>query len=216
MGVANQQILVMYENKTLKMNKHIGARSLYIAFLALLILSCKTHSIKSVNSISTVDTSINNQLILRNANSIERTIGDIMQKLDKNKDLPDVYFSNSSRTEVLRMVFFPGDHNNQISIFEVIKGDLFDSIVSAPVVKYNSFVTESGIGIGMSKLNVIKKKGNSYLTSKDKSGLEVLRYTYDKTNDPIFLTRYNMPSYFAEYCFNDNVLVRFAFGFDYP
>lgn len=53
--------------------------------------------------------------MLKNCTSIEKNFGNIMNKLDMSKDFPDVCFSNTTGTENLRLIFYPGDAKNSIN-----------------------------------------------------------------------------------------------------
>ena len=64
-------------------------------------------------------------------------------------------------------------------------------------------------------LKVIEKKGKPFEVN-NKDDKVVLRYNTDEKNGSEFLKKYNMPFYFAEYIFKNNILVKFAFGFEYP
>lgn len=180
------------------------------SFLWILPLGCSSQP-----SLPLYDTTINSQLILRDNKSIEKSIGDVMQKLDTIKDLPDVYFVNTLGTESLRLIFYPGDTKNTISSFEVLSVDYTDKVQKLWPTSFASFTTESGIKLGMTKEEIVKIKGRDFKVTN--SGAEVvLEYVTDEKEDTGFLKRYNMPSYFAKYIFQYNRLIRFAFGFDYP
>jgi hypothetical protein len=160
------------------------------------------------------DITVNGKIKLRNSFSIEKNLGDVMSKLNSDKDLPDVYFKNKSGTEYLRLVFFSGDTKNIISLFEVSKIGL----ISKPPKIYQSvfpyFFTESGIKLEMTMSDVVGKKGNKFKKTS-KGELIVLKYRINYETNPKFLTAYNMPLYIAEYTFKNGVLVKFIFGFEY-
>ena len=185
-----------------------------ILFIFLKIISIVCFANQNVDSIIH-DTTINSKIILRNSISIEKNLGDVMPKLNSDKDLPDVYFRNKSGTEYLRLVFFPGDVNNTVSLFEVSKADLS----SAPLKSYQSvfpyFLTESGIKLGMTISDVVGKKGNQFKKAS-KGKMIVIKYSIDYEDNPKFLAAYNMPLYIAEYTFKNGILVKFIFGFEYP
>lgn len=161
------------------------------------------------------DTTINRMIVLRNSFSIEKNLGDIVSKLNKDKDLPEVYFKNKSGTECLRLIFFPGDAKNIISLFEVSKVGLINKPSKSWQSNFSSFFTESGIKLGMTMSDVVGKKGNNFKKTSN-GGLIVLRFSIDEKRDPKFLNTYNMPLYIAEYTFKNNLLVKFIFGFEYP
>ncbi|APD08046.1 hypothetical protein UJ101_02548 [Flavobacteriaceae bacterium UJ101] len=72
------------------------------------------------------------------------------------------------------------------------------------------FITESFIQLGMSKHEIIKKKGLDY--EEVKNGISyVLKYPNAK-----ILKEYNMPSYCANFYFKDGKLIEYSFGFETP
>jgi len=177
-------------------------------FFAALFSACDSKS-----EHPTLDTTINGVVLLRNSASIERNFGDLMKKIDLKKDIPDVRIKNQSGTQYLRLAFYPGDNKNVFSLFEVSNNSLgSQNALSSSILNFD---TESGIKLGLSKTEVINKKGNNYQESK-KGDLIKLRYEIDEKKDKKFLDKYNMPLYVAEYFFKNDVLETFSFGFEYP
>ena len=154
------------------------------------------------------DTTINKKIYLLNRASIEKEIGDVMPKLNKEKDLPDVYFLSSNGKEYLRLIFLPGGFKNGFGVFEV--GYSSSKMNKKERVKFRSFYTEKGVKLGMTKTKFLSIMGTHIKRVK---GTYVLKI--DKANDP-FLEMYNMPIYEAKYSFKNNHLIKFSFGFDYP
>ena len=175
--------------------------------LCLVVASCNAKL-----STESHDTTINGKIKLRNSASAESNLGDAMARLDTTKDLPDVFFKNKTGTEFLRLVFFPGDNKNTFSVFEVSKANANQNASSS---SFANFTTESGIKLGLSKAEVIKRSGKDYKEIKSENATK-LRYEIDEKKDKEFLTRYNMPLYFVEYIFKNDLLEKYTLGFEYP
>lgn len=159
------------------------------------------------------DTTVNGVLKVDNFVSIEKHLGDIMDKTDHNADLPDIYFTNKSSTQYLRLIFFPGSTRNCFHRFEIGVKALNKKYTV--LSSFSSFRTESKICIGSSLSSVITKKGKGY--KKNISGsITVLSYEVSGLSRHPFLYRYNMPSYSAKYYFKKGRLFKMSYGFDYP
>ena len=200
---------------------------LSLVFSSLFIQSCRESNFKSnqhlvqeqskLNKMLNIlpDTSINSVLFLNNSSSIQKVFGDVMPLLNKEADLPDLYMFSNSKQEYLRLVFLPGSSKNSISQFEVGYLKKMPKGVKATDSRLAIIVTESNITLGISKLQVIKLKGNDY--KEEKNGEEtVVEYNVNDFESSVFLKRYNMPSYFAKYWFFEDKLIKFRFGFEYP
>jgi hypothetical protein len=156
------------------------------------------------------DTSINGKIFLLNVKSVKTEMGDVMAKLNDKKDLPDVYFSNKTKSQYLRMIFHAGSFKNSFSMFEV--GYISPKIKVKNKLKYSIFYTERNIKLGMTKTKFLSIMGkNVKKNSFDNSYL--LRI--DEPNNS-FLEMYGLPIYEAKYFFKNNILIKFYFGFKYP
>ena len=79
-----------------------------------------------------------------------------------------------------------------------------------------AFVSGSGIRLGMTKADVVKRIGRCFKTAS-KGDMQTIRYRVeDETAQLPILKQGNMPSYYAEYQFQRGRLVRFRIGHDYP
>ena len=180
------------------------------------ILICfVSNDIRSGNENGVFDTTINKVLILRNSNSVLNNIGDITSKLDKGKDFPDALFKSTTGTEVLKVVFFPGDPENCISMFEVAERKAYNKVHKLWPTRFKLFETESGVKLGISKEKLLKIKPGKYKESKI-GDQTILLLSTDSVDDKLFLDKYNMVSYTVSYYFRSNRLVKFSFGFEYP
>jgi len=159
------------------------------------------------------DTTINSILKIEDYKSIEENLGDIMEKVNHEAPLPDVYFTNIASNRYLRLNFFPGGTRNSFSRFEI--GIKPKNKMYSVLKEYSDFKTESNISLGNSLKYLIAKKGNGY-KKRIMGSVTVISYQIsDIIKDP-FLQRYNMPSYSAEYFFRKGKLIKMSFGFDYP
>ena len=67
----------------------------------------------------------------------------------------------------------------------------------------------------MTKDEIVNIKGDKYTEIKEDKTL-IIRYVLNDFNNSGFLKRYNMPVYIAEYWIQENKLIRYRFGFEYP
>ncbi len=159
------------------------------------------------------DTTVNSLLKIEDYKSIEENLGDIMEKVNHDAPLPDVYFTNVASNRYLRLIFFPGGTRNGFSRFEI---GIKPTNKKYPVLKeYSDFKTESNISIGNGLKYLIAKKGNGY-KKRIMGSVTIISYEISDISKHPFLQRYNMPSYSAEYFFRKGKLIKMSFGFDYP
>ena len=165
-----------------------------------------------LNSIfSSPDTSLS-YINLRDSKSSIAIIGE-NEKIDDNEQYH--YYSTMYR-ETLTLTQHPGDSKSSISIFKVESSDKADH--GYKKLKIDTFKTEKGIKLGISKKKVIEKLGSFYV-AKDSSKMCIeLYYRIETPNDSKtkILKRNNMPIYFATYRFCKDKLSSFEFGFEYP
>jgi hypothetical protein len=158
------------------------------------------------------DTTINGALILMHPKSIVKTIGDQMKWVIEGSGAPRVLLTNTGRTEYLILYHGYGGWHNEFDEFEV--GLMKGMKGKFRTFKVDSFVTESGVRLGMTVEELVAVKGKKFVKAREE-GKEVLRYTLDNFPKGI-LGRYNMPEYEASYFFDGGRLVKFVFGFPNP
>jgi hypothetical protein len=185
---------------------------MFIKLLILVLLSVSVLHARSQKSNqfqkNTVDTSVN-KFVLLNSISIKQNIGDQTGKLIEDEKATRIQFTNSDRREVLTIYHLDGANANSFNQFEVRKATGIEK--SMPSIRDKTFVTESGIRLGMTQQQLIAIKGRGAM-NKHKNGVISIQYKVtDKTSD--LLKRYNMPIYQAIYYFTSNKLVKFTFGF---
>lgn len=200
------------------MNKFNSTDILLFIILLSFYFSISTSQIfgqnKEKNHLSP-DISINKEVFLRNPISVENVFGNISLLMNQDKNFPYVYFINRTKKQYLKMVFFPGDVKNSISQFEVgyvlnLENEKLNHISFG-----DTFVTESGIFLGLSKEEVLRIKG----IPSEKIQLDdtlIIKYIIDNYNTSDFLKKHNMPIYFAEYWIVEDKVIKFKFGFEYP
>ena len=74
--------------------------------------------------------------------------------IEGKEELPYVIFTNENKTEVLKLYLFYGTKRNELYQAEISPYD--KKTISNPT-KYKNFFTESGIKLGISKKDLIRK-----------------------------------------------------------
>lgn len=148
------------------------------------------------------------------------TSEDIFQILNDDMNQPEspvreYCFTNPDSCELLKLIQHPGTGFGKIQEIGVEKyASASNSQPPVARLKINHFQTESGIRLGISKADLIKRKGIPDADEYDQK-MNVCSYFLNDADEK-FLKRYNMPSYYARYCFRNDILIKFAFGFEYP
>lgn len=174
----------------------------------------KPNNINVKNKEIKPDLKINNLEIV-NPNSIIKNIGDLKKYLENSKmDLPSVTFFNNNKSIKITLVTFPGSSYNDVYQF-IIENNDSKIVKKEKVLKYDDFITENGIKLGITKEEIVKIKGSNFKLKKNNDCI-VLSYIINDYKKSDFLKRYNMPSYFMEYTIKNDILIKFKFGFDYP
>jgi len=157
------------------------------------------------------DTSLCN-ITLRNSSSADKVISTDNKIGDKEK----YYFYSKFDRETLTLTQHPGDGKNQISIFSVYFSDKADH--GYKQLNIDTFQTEKGIKLGLTKKQVIDKIGSCYaVVDSAKDCIEIYyRIESPKDSRTKLLETNNMPIYFATYTFCKNKLRYYEFGFEYP
>ncbi len=151
-------------------------------------------------------------LSLRNSKSSNKVIG-TENKIDEKQQY---HFYSNFDSETLTLTQHPGDSKNQISVFSVTYSD--KAYHSYKQLNFDTFKTEKGIKLGMSKKDVVERLGNCYVTIDSTKDLVELYYRIENPKDTKtkLLSRNNMPVYYATYGFWKDELKQFEFGFEYP
>jgi len=151
-------------------------------------------------------------ITLRNSKSATKIIGseNIIDKLDHYR-----FYSKLER-ETLTLTQHPGDVKNQISIFKVEYSNKLS--YDFKQLNIDTFKTEKGIKLGLTKKQIIEKLGNCYAPIDSTKNYIELYYIIEQPKDSKskILENNNMPQYFASYKLRNNRLEEFEFGFEYP
>jgi hypothetical protein len=157
------------------------------------------------------DTSLST-IKLRDSESAIAIIGN----KDKMDSLDQYNYYTTMHQEMLTMTQHSGDGAYSISIFKVELVDKIDH--GYRKLNIDTFKTEKGIKLGMSKKQIIEKLGTCYAAlDSSKSNIE-LYYKLETPNDSKtkILETNNMPIYYASYKLRNDKLEKFEFGFEYP
>jgi hypothetical protein len=157
------------------------------------------------------DTSLNG-IALRNSKSTDIAIG-TDNKIDEKEQY---HFYSLMDVETLTLTQHPGDGKNQISIFSVSYSDKAD--YGYKQLKVETFQTEKGIKLGLTKQQLVDKLGNCYAVVDSTENCIELYYRIENPKDSKtkILECNNMPVYYATYTFCKDKLSYYEFGFEYP
>jgi hypothetical protein len=164
------------------------------------------------------DTSVNNKLKLESYESSETFYPNYrnLKIIDTLRNNLVVFFSDKFQKQYLLGYVYEGDTKNAFACFEI---GFIEDDTKLKNSKYNltdekGFKTESGLKLGMSLNELVKKKGKNYEIRFDVDS--TLVYKLNTNTESSFLTRYNMPGYFMEFKIKNNKVRKILFGFDYP
>lgn len=149
---------------------------------------------------------------LRNSKTADKIIG----KDNKTDERGQYHFYSLMDAETLTLTQHPGDGKNQISVFSVSYSDKLDH--GYKQLQIDTFQTEKGIKLGLTKKQVIDKLGKCYaVVDSTKDCIEIYyRIENPKDSKTKILKNNNMPVYFATYTFCKDKLRYYEFGFEYP
>jgi hypothetical protein len=151
---------------------------------------------------------------LEDPSSASAALGKISSNdLIENEEFPHVNFVNEEGTQALSFIFYPGDVLNNyaaLCLSRTMPSTVRDTL---PDIEFRS---GKGITLGMSKVEVIVKLGDCYSSYRNDHGHDLLSYSIKNFAQSDFLRRYDMPSYFACLEFDQDKLIDYRFGFDYP
>jgi len=152
------------------------------------------------------------EIVLRDSESATRIIG-TDNKIDDNEQY---HFYSKKERETLTLSQYPGDFKNQISLFKVEFSD--KASYNYKLLDIDTFRTEKGIKLGLTKNQIIERLGNCYLPVDSTKGYIELYYRIEQPEDSKtkLLENNNMPVYYAKYKLWNNKLEKFEFGFEYP
>lgn len=151
-------------------------------------------------------------IVLRNPENATKVIGND----NKMNNVEEYKFYSKLESETLTLTQHPGDGKNQISVFKVEKSN--KASYGFKELNTDTFKTEKGIQLGLTKNQIIEKLGNCYAPIDSTKNYIELYYLIEQPKDSKLniLKNNNLPKYFARYKFWNNRLEEFEFGFEYP
>ena len=152
------------------------------------------------------------EIRLLNSINIDKYLGeDVMYRLvDKPSYNCSVY--SLDKKQRLTVYFHPGGMEKEFSEFKVdyVKNPSKNNFVTTD----KEFITESKVKLGITTGDLKAIKGEPDSISKN----ETIKFYYriDDYENSDFLKKYNYPSYYSEYEFENGYLIEYRFGFEYP
>ena len=145
-----------------------------------------------------------------------KSTASILDESDKTDSLGQYRFYSKMYRETLILTQHPGDSKHQISIFRVEFSDKAD--YGYRQIPVDTFKTEKGIKLGMSKKDIVDRLGSCYAARDSTNGYIELYYRIETPNDSKtrILNSHNMPVYYSSYKLWNDKLEKFEFGFEYP
>lgn len=158
-------------------------------------------------------------IFLHDPESVKKVLGNAPTPSEdaspKGDNFPTLKACNSTKTELLVLIFHYGDVTNSYSEFRIggLPNPRPGCLVPPGGVVH--FVTGRGIRLGISRKELVGILGQGF--SERREGNEtVIRYTIADFEKSTFLKRYNMPVYYGSYRLKQGKLVGFEFGFVNP
>jgi hypothetical protein len=155
------------------------------------------------------DTSLSG-ITLKNSKCTDKIIG-TDNKIDEREQY---HFYSLIDAETLTLTQQSGDRKNQISVFSVTySGKAHHGYKQLNI---DTFKTEKGIKLGMTKKDVTSRLGSCYVAvDSTKEYIEIYyRIENPKDSKTKILETHNMPVYYAKYGFSKDLLKYYAFGFE--
>lgn len=159
------------------------------------------------------DTAIG-MISLHNSENVDEFLGADVMKWLVDEDLPKTSFLSADDKQKLTVIFHPGGVRKEFSEF-LIEYNHDRKTTRKTNWMTVAFETESNVALGITEGFLLSKKGEpqSLVPSGD---LRVFHYEINDYANSLFLKKYKMPVYYADYSFKDGYLMSFKFGFVYP
>lgn len=160
------------------------------------------------------DTALAN-VVLEDAKSSIAVLGSIPSEdfPEDNEGFPHFDFASSDGSQWITFFFYYGDVLDNYAAMRLSRSSPTSVRDTLPNALFRSGM---GLTLGMTKADVIDKLGTCYSIYRGDHGRELLSYSIKDFAHSDFLSRYNMPSYFAALEFDQDKLIDYRFGFDYP
>jgi hypothetical protein len=153
-------------------------------------------------------------IYLQNSHSLNRILGNPPEPVEFGDDFPVIEICNSDKTEILSLVFHYGCTKNSISEIR-IRPFTMPSHCMMQLKRVDHFITGKGIRLGMSKKELENILGTGTV-KKIKDNQILVEYIIDDNEKSTFLKKYNYYVYYGLYHFQNDSLMKFEFGFEYP
>jgi hypothetical protein len=132
--------------------------------------------------------------------------------LEDHRDMPRASFYNNDSTEVLTVYKHYGGYRNEYCELRISAPDTGFVRAALPMAHFTS---GRGVKLGLSEEDIVRTFGSEAVA---RFGDEYVMLTYaikDFASSP-FLQRFNYPSYYAKFTFEQDRLIDYRFGFEYP
>ena len=127
--------------------------------------------------------------------------------------LPRVHFKNATGKEVLSLYFHPGTYENQ---YPEVRISMDSSETIRAALPIDHFSSGRGVRLGLTSAEIIERFGRSGSGALDADKNVALSYSITGPSPSSFLERFNYPSYYAHFTFEQDRLIDYRFGFEYP
>lgn len=134
---------------------------------------------------------------------------------DPDSDNPKAFFCNRDDSERLTLVYHEGDIANTVSELRVERVETRYIDCAHPASAMDHFISGKGIQLGMTLEAVAQILGKNFKEHAE-LGEIVISYRIENAKTSDFLQLHDAPSYYGQYHFRNNRLVKFDFGFEYP
>jgi hypothetical protein len=156
---------------------------------------------------------------LLDANHIESYFGEeSMHHLtpmgEEGNEYAQVTFLSRDKKEKITLISHPGSADYEFAVFKIEKST--DSDQDLYTSKVGKFVSESGVRLGMNEKDFMEIKGKASVAANKGENIKVYNYCLVDIYNHDLLKEHKMPGYYANYTFDEGILVAFEFGFLNP
>lgn len=156
---------------------------------------------------------------LLNADNIESYFGEesmhhLMTMGEEGDQFDQVTILSRDKKEKITMIAYPGSPDYAFSVFKIEKA--IESDGAFYTTKVGKFVTEDGIRLGMTVEEFTQVKGKPSVLANLGENKKVYNFCIVDIYNHELLEQYKLPGYFANYTFEEGVLIAFEFGFVHP
>ncbi len=131
--------------------------------------------------------------------------------LEDHRDMPRASFFNSDKTEVLTVYKHYGGYRNEYCEMRISVPDT--ELVRASL-SLAHFTSGRGVKLGLSEEDIVRMFGSEAVRRNVDMNVTLSYSITDFSSS--FLQRFNYPSYYARFIFDQDRLIDYRFGFEYP